>query len=137
MTDRLTPQRRSWNMSRIKGKNTKPEVAVRSLLHQMGLRFRLHVRRLPGSPDIVLARWNSAIFVHGCFWHRHPHCRFAYTPKSRKQFWLSKLEDNANRDRHAIAALKRDGWKTLVVWECELRDPERLSARLKREIRCG
>ena len=135
VTDRLTPQQRSWNMSRIKAKNTKPEVTVRSLLHQLGLRFRLHVRRLPGCPDIVLARWNLAIFVHGCFWHRHPQCRFAYTPKSRKQFWLSKLEGNAIRDKHAIAALKHDGWKTLVVWECEVRDLKRLLARLNREIR--
>lgn len=135
MADRLTPQRRSWNMSRIRGKNTKPEVAVRALLHQMGFRFRLHVRRLPGCPDIVLARWKSAIFVHGCFWHRHPKCRFAYTPKSRKKFWLSKLESNASRDKTVEAELKRRGWNTLVVWECEIRDPIVLCARLNREIR--
>lgn len=135
MTDRLTSQQRSWNMSRIRGKNTKPEVAVRALLHQLGFRFRLHVRRLPGCPDIVLARWRSAIFVHGCFWHRHDKCRFAYTPKTRRQFWLSKLEGNAGRDKKAMAALKRGGWKPLVVWECELRDLDTLSTRLNRQIR--
>lgn len=135
MTDRLTAERRSWNMSRIKGKNTEPEIAVRSLLHRMGLRFRLHVRHLPGCPDIVLVRWKSAIFVHGCFWHRHPHCRFAYTPKSRKRFWLSKFHENITRDKRAMTTLKRDGWKVLVVWECELRDLELLAARLKRAIR--
>jgi DNA mismatch endonuclease (patch repair protein) len=134
VTDRLTPKMRSWNMSRIKGKNTKPEVVVRSLLHRMGFRFRLHVRHLPGRPDVVLTRWNLVVFVHGCFWHRHPKCRFAYTPKSRKTFWLSKLEGNVSRDKRAIAALKRLGWKTLVVWECELHDLERVSARLKRKI---
>jgi DNA mismatch endonuclease (patch repair protein) len=121
-------------MSRIKGKNTKPEMVVRSLLHRMGLRFRLHVRRLPGCPDIVLKKRNLAIFVHGCFWHRHANCRFAYTPKSRKTFWLCKLQGNVNRDKRTIAALKRAGWKTLVVWECELHNPERVVTRLERKI---
>jgi DNA mismatch endonuclease, patch repair protein len=122
-------------MSRIKGKDTKPEVAVRALLHQMGLRFRLHVRRLPGCPDVVLSRWKSVIFVHGCFWHRHPNCRLAYTPKSREKFWISKLEGNVLRDKDALEALKQLGWKPLVVWECELRDMSRLRARLEREVR--
>jgi len=134
MTDRLDPERRSWNMSRIRAKDTKPEIVVRSLLHSLGFRFRLHVRKLPGCPDIVLARRKAAIFVHGCFWHRHPNCRFAYTPKSRKHFWLPKLEANATRDQEALFQLKREGWKTVVVWECETRNLERLAIRLKREI---
>ena len=134
MTDRLDPLRRSWNMSRIRAKNTKPEIAVRRLLHGLGFRFRLHVRRLPGCPDIVLARRKAAVFVHGCFWHRHPNCRFAYTPKSRKEFWLPKLQANATRDRETLVQLKREGWRPVVVWECETRNLERLATRLKREI---
>ena len=132
--DQLSKAHRSWNMSRIASKNTKPEIVVRSLLHRMGLRFRLHVRRLPGCPDIVLPRWNSVIFVHGCFWHRHPNCRFAYTPKSREQFWSSKFEGNIARDKRALTALRRLGWKPLVIWECEVRDLDRLRTRLSRRI---
>ena len=121
-------------MSRIRAANTKPELIVRSLLHKMGFRYRLHVRSLPGCPDIVLPRWKSVVFVHGCFWHRHRGCKLAYTPKSRKTFWLSKLEGNASRDKKTLAALKDQGWKPLVVWECELRDQDRLTRRLLREI---
>lgn len=134
MTDRLDPQRRSWNMSRIRAKDTKPEIAVRRILHGLGFRFRLHVRRLPGCPDIVLARRKAAVFVHGCFWHRHPNCRFAYTPKSRTEFWVPKLQANATRDKEALVQLRREGWKPVVVWECETRNLERLANRLKREI---
>ena len=121
-------------MSRIQAKNTKPEIIVRGLLHRMGFRFRLHGRRLPGCPDIVLSRWKTVVLVHGCFWHRHPNCQFAYTPKSRKEFWVPKLEANATRDQQNVALLKEAGWKPLVVWECEIRDLDRLAKRLKREI---
>lgn len=134
MTDHLNPQRRSWNMSRIRAKDTKPELAVRRLLHRLGFRFRLHVRRLPGCPDIVLARRKAVVFVHGCFWHRHPNCRFAYTPKSRREFWLPKFQANAMRDKETLVQLRREGWKPVVVWECETRNLEKLADRLKREI---
>jgi DNA mismatch endonuclease (patch repair protein) len=101
----------------------------------MGFRFRLHVRTLPGCPDIVLPRWKSVVFVHGCFWHRHRDCKLAYTPKSRTAFWVSKLEGNASRDKKTLSALKHQGWKPLVVWECELSDKDRLTRRLLRDIR--
>lgn len=132
--DRLSREHRSWNMSRIRGKDTGPERAVRSLLHRMGFRFRLHSRSLPGRPDVVLPKHESVVLVHGCFWHRHSGCRFAYTPKSRPGFWARKFEDNVARDHRNMEALKGQGWRVLVVWECELRDPGRLSARLKRAL---
>ncbi len=118
-------------MSRIKNRNTRPELAVRSLLHRMGYRFRLHRTDLPGKPDIVLARYKTAIFVHGCFWHRHKDCRFAYTPKSRVDFWLKKLESNVTRDQLVKVDLVRLGWRVITVWECELREPVQLAYRLK------
>lgn len=96
--DRLTKARRSWNMSRIRGKDTTPEKAVRSLLHRMGYRFRLHVKRLPGRPDIVLPKYRAVIFVHGCFWHRHRGCKNCTTPTNNRGFWVKKLEGNARRD---------------------------------------
>ena len=134
MTDRLSPERRSWNMSRIRGVNTKPELIVRSLLHRMGFRYRLHVRTLPGRPDIVLPRWKCVVLVHGCFWHRHRGCYLAYTPKSRKPFWLNKFQLNISRDRKNLLELKRLGWKPMVIWECELRDQARLMHRLFRHM---
>ena len=135
MTDRISKERRSWNMSRIRGKNTKPEIIVRSLLHRMGYRFRLHRKDLPGSPDIVLPRYNTIIFVHGCFWHRHPRCRFAYRPKSRIEFWENKFKENVIRDRRTRRRLVQIGWNVVVVWECELRDIELLELRLQAELR--
>ena len=108
-------------MSRIKGKNTKPEFLLRSLLHREGFRFRLHDKRLPGKPDIVLPKYRTVIFVNGCFWHRHDDCRFAYTPKSRQVFWLNKFEETAERDRKKQELLTDMGWHVVVVWECELK----------------
>lgn len=131
MTDVFTTSKRSEVMSRIKNRNTKPELAVRSLLHRMGYRFRLHRADLPGKPDIVLSRYKTVIFVHGCFWHRHKDCRFAYTPKSRTDFWLKKLESNVIRDQLVKADLERLGWRVITVWECELREPDQLAGRLK------
>lgn len=119
--DSLTPEMRSWNMSRIRGKDTKPELAVRSLLHGMGYRFRLSDKTLPGKPDIVLPKYRAAIFVHGCFWHRHPGCKYAYTPKSRLDFWNRKFEENVTRDRNNLALLQQEGWLPIVVWECEIK----------------
>lgn len=127
MADRLTPERRSWLMSRVGGKNTTPEIRVRKAVHALGLRFSLHRKDLPGKPDIVLRRWKTVIFVHGCFWHRHPGCRKASMPKSRKKYWSEKFDANVERDKHNQAALEDMGWRVLVVWECETKDPEKLS----------
>lgn len=132
--DRLSKQHRSWNMARIRGRNTKPEVAVRSLLHRMGFRFRLHAQDLPGRPDILLPKYRTALFVHGCFWHRHPGCKFAYHPKSRTAFWTQKFKANVARDKKTRAALRGLGWNVVVVWECELRNMDALAERLESEL---
>ena len=120
--DKLTKEKRSWNMSRIKGKDTKPEIIVRSVLHKNGFRFRLNRKDLPGKPDIVLPKYKSVILVHGCFWHRHPRCKFAYNPKSREKFWQKKFSDNVERDKAVKKELRKIGWKVIVVWECELKN---------------
>lgn len=130
MADVFSKTKRSEVMSHIRGRDTQPELALRSMLHKMGYRFRLHRADLPGKPDLVLARYRTVIFVHGCFWHRHKGCRFAYTPKSRTEFWLKKLESNVARDRRVTSELKRLGWHVITVWECDLRTPDRLSKRL-------
>ena len=114
-------------MRAIKGKNTSPELAVRKALHAAGLRFRLHVRDLPGRPDIVLPRFRVALFVHGCFWHRHPGCRFATMPAANRPFWEAKLGGNVARDERQQQALRDLGWLPLTVWECESRNETRLS----------
>lgn len=129
--DRISTSHRSWNMSRIPGSNTKPELKVRSILHRIGLRFRLHVESLPAKPDIVLPRFNTVIFVHGCFWHRHG-CKFTYMPKSRADFWLEKFAKNKMRDSKNRRQLKSLGWRVLIVWECELRNPEKLEGRMRK-----
>ncbi len=120
MTDMLNRAARSALMSRIKGKNTSPERTVRSHLHAAGFRFRLHDRNLPGSPDIVLPRLRTAIFVHGCFWHRHQGCHKTTTPSTRRAFWTAKFEANVKRDARKIAELKAWGWRVVVVWECQV-----------------
>ena len=121
MADIFTKAKRSWNMSRIKGKNTKPELLLRSLLHRIGFRFRLHDKKLPGKPDIVLPRYKTVIFVNGCFWHRHSGCGYAYTPKSRQEFWSGKFEATVKRDKEKKEKLEEEGWGVIVVWECELK----------------
>lgn len=122
--DSISSERRSWNMSRIKSKDTAPEKAVRSFLHRSGFRFRLHCKSLPGKPDIVLPKYKAVVFVHGCFWHRHKGCKFAYTPKTRKQFWSDKFSNNTKRFSSVIKDLKAAGWKVLVVWECNLHEKD-------------
>ena len=130
MADRITPEHRSWNMSRIRGRDTVPELMVRSIVHRLGFRFSLRRTDLPGKPDIVLPRFRTVIFVHGCFWHRHGSCRNSVLPKTRRGFWLSKLDSNVARDRRNAAALRTLGWHVLVVWECELKN----NAKLRRKI---
>lgn len=121
MADVVDQATRSRMMSGIRGKNTAPEIGVRSYLHRKGLRFRLDVRSLPGRPDIVLPKYGTVIFVHGCFWHKHE-CRKFVWPKSRKNFWKEKLEGNAERDKRNKSALRRQGWKVITIWECRIND---------------
>lgn len=128
--DRLTPERRGWLMSRVRSKDTTPELAVRRLVHGMGYRYRLHERRLPGSPDLVFWGQRKAIFVHGCFWHGHGNCRYARLPKSRVEFWKEKRLRNRKRDRAVEKLLRRSGWQVLIVWQCELKKPELLAIKL-------
>lgn len=122
MVDTLKPEARSANMSRIRSKNTKPELLVRRVLHRDGYRFRLHCSNLPGSPDIILPRWRTTIFVHGCFWHGHEGCRRAKLPSTRTDFWKVKIERNRARDQAAVEALSTLGFRIVTLWECELKD---------------
>lgn len=119
--DIVSKEKRSRMMSGIKGKNTKPELLLRSALHKLGFRFRIQRKDLPGKPDIVLPKYKTIIFIHGCFWHRHLGCKYAYTPKSNIEFWTSKLEGNVIRDRLTEKALEEMGWRILIVWECEIK----------------
>lgn len=129
--DILTPRERSALMSRIRGKNTTPELVVRRLLHSMGYRFRLHRRDLPGTPDIVLPKYRAVILVNGCFFHSHQGCRLAYVPKTRTAFWLTKFARTIERDRVVEASLRAAGWTPVVVWECETERPAELALRLR------
>lgn len=130
--DKLTPEHRSWNMSRIKSSNTKPELIVRSILHRMGFRFRLHRKDIPGKPDIVLPKYKTVIFVHGCFWHRHEGCKYAYTPKSRVDFWEAKFSSNIKRDIKVKKQLDELNWNIFVIWECELSDINSLRKKIQK-----
>lgn len=120
MVDFLSPKERSARMSHIKGKDTKPELSLRKVLHGLGFRYRLHVADLPGKPDLVFPKYKTVVFVHGCFWHSHIGCKIATTPKSNTEFWIEKFEKNKERDARAKKALEDAGWTALVVWECEL-----------------
>jgi len=125
MADVLTPEQRKLNMSRIRGKDTKPEMLIRRGLHARGLRYRLHDRSLPGRPDLVFPKHRTVVFVHGCFWHAHG-CALSKLPATRQDFWQNKLAANAARDHKAVNALQADGWRVLVIWECALRGRQRL-----------
>jgi DNA mismatch endonuclease, patch repair protein len=130
MADVLTPEQRSFNMSRIRNRNTRPEMKVRSLVHQMGYRYRLHRKDLPGKPDLVFPGRRKIIFIHGCFFHMHS-CRYGtVVPKTNAEFWRKKRLSNVERDARNIKALEEDGWKVLVVWECQTRAPDGLVAEL-------
>lgn len=128
--DRLTPQQRSRNMSRIRARDTAPELAVRQFLHRVGYRYRLHAAALPGRPDLVFPARRKVIFVHGCFWHQHSGCPRAFRPASRQQFWQDKFRATRERDARVTADLAKHGWQAFVVWECETRQPAQIAARI-------
>ena len=130
MTDRISKERRSWNMSRIRGSNTTPEIRVRSVLHKLGYRFRLHSRALPGIPDIVLPKYKAVVFVHGCFWHRHG-CKSTPTPKTNRRFWRRKFEQNIARDAVVRKQLRALGWRVLIIWACGVKDEAKLKQQLE------
>lgn len=135
MADHLTAEQRSWNMARIKGKNTQPELIVRSLLHRAGYRFTVNGpnnRKLPGRPDIVLPKHHAVIFVHGCFWHRHKGCKGATTPKSNVDFWQAKFDRNVANDKRHTRQLRKLGWHVLTIWECQLKKPDMVLRKLDR-----
>ena len=135
MPDRLTPQHRSWNMSRIKNKDTSIEVLVRKWLFANGFRFRKNAKKMPGHPDVVLPKYNTVIFIHGCFWHRHENCKDATTPKSRVEFWIAKFNKNVENDKKAIADLEGAGWNVIIVWQCEVeRNFEDTMNRIKQRL---
>jgi DNA mismatch endonuclease (patch repair protein) len=131
MPDVMTSEQRSGCMASIRSKNTRPELIVRSLVHRMGYRFRLHRRELPGKPDLVFVSSRSVIFVHGCFWHQHAGCRFASKPATRAEFWSGKFEANVSRDGRVRRKLIEMGWRVLVIWECETRDLVELQKRIR------
>ena len=130
MTDKLNPERRSSNMARIRSTDTSPELLVRRLVHGMGFRYRLHVADLPGKPDLLFPRLNKIIEVRGCFWHQHGKCIDSHIPKSRLDYWGPKLDRNVRRDRANLQTLKKLGFRVLVVWECEVKNRNRLMTRL-------
>lgn len=135
LTIGVSPERRR-NMQAVRSSDTKPEMAVRKLLHRLGYRFRLRRSDLPGKPDIVLPRYRLAVFVHGCFWHRH-NCRRATTPKTRTEFWEAKLSKNVARDARVMDALHELGWLTVVIWQCEIRDHQLISDRIAAALNSG
>lgn len=121
MSDLHTHEQRRYNMQQIKGKDTKPEISLRKLLFAKGFRYRINDRKLPGKPDIVLKKYNTVIFVNGCFWHGHQNCRYFVVPKTRTEFWTDKIKKNKERDHRNISLLKEAGWNVITVWECELK----------------
>lgn len=135
MTDIVSPERRSAMMARIGSKDTQPELRVRRMAHALGFRFRLHRRDLPGTPDLVFPKFRVALFVHGCYWHRHEGCSKAYTPKSRVDFWQEKFAANVERDARAGEKLRAMGWTPVVIWECETTDPVRLAEIVEERVR--
>ena len=129
--DIVSPDTRSKMMSSIRGKDTAPERIVRRTAHQLGLRYRLNRSDLPGSPDLVFPRHNIVVFVNGCYWHRHQHCRYCYSPKSNIEFWRKKFDNNVARDKRVKRELERMGWRVAIIWECECKDSDGLRNRLK------
>ncbi len=132
--DVVTQEKRSAMMANIGSRNTRPELAVRRAAYRLGLRFRLYRRDLPGSPDLVFPRRKTALFVHGCYWHRHTGCKCAYTPKSNVEFWLNKLQTNVSRDIRVRQELEDGGWNVVVIWECETKDAKIITDILTHEV---
>ncbi len=133
MSDVHSPEIRSYNMSRIKGKNTKPEMLVRKFLFSNGFRYRLHDKKLPGKPDLVFPKYKKAVFIHGCFWHGHEDCKYFVIPKTKTEWWLDKINGNKRKDLQSVSLLEQKGWETITVWECELK-PDHRENTLKRLI---
>ncbi len=125
------PLSRSENMRRIRARDTKPEMYIRRLIHRLGFRYRLHVKTLPGCPDLVFRRMSAVVFVHGCFWHQHEECRSNRVPLSNRTYWEKKLAQNTARDAASLEALRRLGWRVLVVWECDIKEPDQLVGKLR------
>lgn len=125
MADVHEPHVRSYNMSQIRSKNTKPEIFVRKFLHGQGIRYRLHVKTMPGRPDLVLTRYRTVIFIHGCFWHGHEECKYFVLPQTNRTFWIKKIEGNRQRDKQNVRALKEAKWKVIEVWECKIKSYNR------------
>ena len=132
MSDVFSRKKRSWIMARISGSNTKPEIVVRKILYGLGFRYRLNVRKLPGTPDIVLSKHNKVVFVHGCFWHGHKGCKRSKRPTTNVAFWNRKIDKNIDRDKKSVKELRQLGWQPLVIWECQTKRPESLEKRLIR-----
>lgn len=130
MSDVHSKKIRSFNMSQIKGKDTKPELLVRKFLFENGLRYKLHDKNLPGKPDMVFPKFRTVIFIHGCFWHGHTGCKYFVIPKTRRDWWLTKINKNKIRDTHSSSELKKQGWRVIIVWECELK-PYKKEQKLK------
>jgi len=130
--DNLSPTERSEIMARVHSRDTRPEMLVRHIVFSLGYRYRLHVRDMPGRPDLVFRKLCKVIFVHGCFWHRHVNCALARLPKSRQEFWIPKLEGNRMRDKKIVNALRRVGWGVMTIWECQIRKPHLLVDRIRR-----
>lgn len=131
MADVHSPDVRSYNMSMIRGKNTKPEIIVRKFLHSKGFRFRLHKKDLPGKPDIVLPKYKTVIFIHGCFWHGHKNCKYFVVPKTRTKWWLKKIEGNKQTDKRNNLKLRKESWKIITLWTCQLK-PRKINNTFKR-----
>jgi len=132
--EKISPEKRSWIMSHIRGKNTAPERQVRSMLHKLGFRFRLHRRDLPGVPDIVLPKWKTVVFVHGCFWHQHAGCKDASIPTTNTTYWKEKFKRNQMRDKNNQKQLTSMNWQVIIIWECELLRPEAVEKKLLRKL---
>jgi DNA mismatch endonuclease, patch repair protein len=137
VTDKLTPERRSENMRKIRAKHTSPELMVRRIVHKMGFRYRLHVAKLPGKPDLVFSRMKKIVEVRGCFWHQHRTCGDSHIPKSRIDYWRPKLTRNKRRDKKNESQLRAEGWDLLIVWECELKDVRAVSKRISKFLSQG
>ncbi|MCL2742231.1 MAG: DNA mismatch endonuclease Vsr [Planctomycetaceae bacterium] len=131
MADHLTKEKRSWNMSRIRSKETAPEIAFRKLIYRAGFRYRLYDKTLPGKPDLVMKKHKIIVFIHGCFWHGHENCRRGNKPKTHKKYWNAKIKGNVARDRKNITTLENSGWRVFAVWECELKDLETVLQKFK------